>query len=593
MGRPRACPSVDATFAALALDRGTPRTGRCAGRRDPADHQRRDPQRRGHPRGDRHVRRRRRFARHRLSVVAGGNRGADRRRLRAGDLAARRLAPAPDADPAGDRSGRHLPVGARDRRMRRRSRSAPACSSCCRSRCWRCWRARRPIVGMVALMLGLAALRVAINGHPASGPALYWLYTFTTVGFGLMLGGYRTDFAVATYRMRMRLHRQASTDELTGLLNRAGWNRDATAAYAAAVVRGRPLSVAFFDIDRFKVVNDTYGHAAGDQILQSLGQILKERHGLHSHCARLGGEEFVVLFVDETPEAVEGFVQRVRRSFAAIAHRPRGHGQRRRRPSPALGNHGPATAACRPGRLRSQGRRPRPHGGRAHLTRACAGRGRVTPAAAPAPSTRGRAAVGCTPATGCRLSAWKALRSRAIGSSRNGSSAVSKRLRQLAEAALEVPRVGARRGSAACACRPAAPWRRRRARRRSCARGWRASAQRQAAQAVVGAQRDHHHRGPVRASSRDDARGAAGAGFAADAGVDHAPAGLGAGEALRRSAPPSPARRPGRSAADSESPITSTVRRARGRLRRGGRRCASAAREQQRQRQQPAPADGH
>ena len=175
------------------------------------------------------------------------------------------------------------------------------------------------VVSMAVLMLGLAALRVVINGHPASGPALYWLYTFTTVGFGLMLGGYRTDFAVATYRMRMRLHRQASTDELTGLLNRAGWNRDATAAYAAAVVRGRPLSVAFFDIDRFKVVNDTYGHAAGDQILQSLGQILRERHGLHSHCARLGGEEFVVLFVDETPEAVEGFVQRVRRSFAAIS----------------------------------------------------------------------------------------------------------------------------------------------------------------------------------------------------------------------------------------------------------------------------------
>ena len=175
------------------------------------------------------------------------------------------------------------------------------------------------VVSMIALMLGLAALRVLINDHPASGPALYWLYTFTTIGFGLMLGGYRTDFAVATYRMRMRLHRQASTDELTGLLNRAGWNRDATAAYSAAVIRARPLSVAFFDIDRFKLVNDTHGHAAGDQILQSLGQILKERHGLHSHCARLGGEEFVVLFVDETPEAVEGFVQRVRRSFAENA----------------------------------------------------------------------------------------------------------------------------------------------------------------------------------------------------------------------------------------------------------------------------------
>jgi diguanylate cyclase (GGDEF)-like protein len=175
------------------------------------------------------------------------------------------------------------------------------------------------IVSMLALVLGLAAVRAALHGVPSAGAALYWLYTFTTIGFGLLLGGYCTDFAVATFRIRQRLRQQASTDELTGLLNRAGWTRDATAAYASAVNRGQPLSFAFFDIDHFKHVNDTFGHDAGDRVLQSLGAIIRERDGSPSHCARLGGEEFVVLLVGQAPESVEGFVQRVRAGFAQAA----------------------------------------------------------------------------------------------------------------------------------------------------------------------------------------------------------------------------------------------------------------------------------
>ena len=194
------------------------------------------------------------------------------------------------------------------------------------------------IVAIVATVLGLAALRTALHGVPLAGAALYWLYTATSLGFGLLLGGYRTDFAVSTMRMRQRLRRQATTDELTGLLNRAGWNRNAPEAYATGVNRGQPLSVVFFDIDRFKSVNDTWGHEGGDRVLQWLGAIVRERAGATCHCARLGGEEFVVLLVGQAPESVEGFVQRVRAEFAqaardygvtvsaGIAHRQPGEG---------------------------------------------------------------------------------------------------------------------------------------------------------------------------------------------------------------------------------------------------------------------------
>lgn len=175
------------------------------------------------------------------------------------------------------------------------------------------------IACMVAVMLGLAYARVALHGAPPSGAALYWLYTATTIGFGLLTGGYLTDFAVSAYRLRSKLRRQAYTDELTGLLNRAGWNHEAPDAYGIATTRGQQLSLVLFDIDYFKSVNDNHGHEAGDRVLQMLGRVLGERAGPGSYTARLGGEEFVVLLVDQAPDQVEGFVQRVRGEFAQAA----------------------------------------------------------------------------------------------------------------------------------------------------------------------------------------------------------------------------------------------------------------------------------
>jgi diguanylate cyclase (GGDEF)-like protein len=176
----------------------------------------------------------------------------------------------------------------------------------------------RPLsrLAMVLTMLGLAWLRLALHGDPATGSALYWLSTWTAAGFGLLLNGYLTDYAAANYRMRLRLRRQAHTDELTGLLNRAGWNDHVPAAYAAAVSRAQPVSFAFFDIDHFKAVNDVYGHEAGDGVLRMLGAIIKQRAGERSYAARFGGEEFVVVFFGHPAEAVEGFVHRVRQAFA-------------------------------------------------------------------------------------------------------------------------------------------------------------------------------------------------------------------------------------------------------------------------------------
>lgn len=172
------------------------------------------------------------------------------------------------------------------------------------------------VASLIAVVVALAVARLWLYGAPPSGQALYWLYTATTIAFGLMLSGYRTDFAVEAFRMRQLLWKQAATDVLTGLSNRAGWERDATAVYEAAGHRGSPRSLVFFDVDHFKDVNDRWGHACGDEVLRRLGAAIAVRLGPDAYAARLGGEEFIVLQIDAVPAAVERFAQRVREDFA-------------------------------------------------------------------------------------------------------------------------------------------------------------------------------------------------------------------------------------------------------------------------------------
>lgn len=84
------------------------------------------------------------------------------------------------------------------------------------------------------------------------------------------------------------LERQATTDPLTQLLNRRGFEARAALALALAVRNARPLSVLSIDIDFFKRINDTYGHDVGDMVLQSLARTLAERARDSDVLARFG-----------------------------------------------------------------------------------------------------------------------------------------------------------------------------------------------------------------------------------------------------------------------------------------------------------------
>jgi diguanylate cyclase (GGDEF)-like protein len=117
----------------------------------------------------------------------------------------------------------------------------------------------------------------------------------------------------------VQLVNDSRADSKTGLLNAATWEREATAEIARAVRTRTPLAVALLDIDRFKVINDTYGHLVGDQVLKELARSLDGVLRDYDRAGRFGGEEFSLLLPQT--RAVDAFriADRVRASIAGLS----------------------------------------------------------------------------------------------------------------------------------------------------------------------------------------------------------------------------------------------------------------------------------
>ena len=110
------------------------------------------------------------------------------------------------------------------------------------------------------------------------------------------------------------LYGLATRDELTGLFNRRYFFGEADRLLA----EGAPVNLVLFDLDRFKIVNDTYGHLAGDRILRDVGALFLGRTRHQDIIARYGGDEFVLLVTSEVLEEVEGLAGRLAGDIAAL-----------------------------------------------------------------------------------------------------------------------------------------------------------------------------------------------------------------------------------------------------------------------------------
>lgn len=161
----------------------------------------------------------------------------------------------------------------------------------------------RPAEWVVAIGLGVfaitqvgAASLAFMQGATGdeSVAAAYRHFNFLTLPAGYVATSMLIILMMAS-DISAKLKKMAVQDELTGLLNRRGFEEYGTRAFAAARRTGQPMSVIMTDIDRFKYINDKFGHAAGDMALAHFAILFAESRRKEDVVARVGGEEFAAL----------------------------------------------------------------------------------------------------------------------------------------------------------------------------------------------------------------------------------------------------------------------------------------------------------
>jgi diguanylate cyclase (GGDEF)-like protein len=117
---------------------------------------------------------------------------------------------------------------------------------------------------------------------------------------------------VANLRSLAMAEKRAATDWLTELPNRGQFEEALERAVSHAHRHGRPVSLAMLDLDGFKSVNDTYGHEQGDLVLRATGDAISRGLRVEDFAARIGGDEFAIIFVEATVDGARTAAGRVR-----------------------------------------------------------------------------------------------------------------------------------------------------------------------------------------------------------------------------------------------------------------------------------------
>jgi diguanylate cyclase (GGDEF)-like protein/PAS domain S-box-containing protein len=172
----------------------------------------------------------------------------------------------------------------------------------------------------IALLLATpgASTTVELPARHADGTARAFEMTGRNLLHDPSIGGLVVNMRDISERRRLiaELERLSETDQLTGTLNRRGFLKLAEREFQRARRSGLPLTFVMVDIDHFKGVNDTYGHAAGDMVLAKVAEQCREHLRTIDVVARFGGEEFIILLTDMPLEAAHGVMERL---LAAIA----------------------------------------------------------------------------------------------------------------------------------------------------------------------------------------------------------------------------------------------------------------------------------
>lgn len=186
--------------------------------------------------------------------------------------------------------------------------------------------ARYFLLAALAAMMGAMLTTLSVWGFITFN---YW--TFRAVEMGMLVDATLLALALA-YQIRveqeerLRAEQLAQLDPLTGLNNRRAFYDKTVSPWNTAIRNNRNPSVMLLDIDLFKNINDTYGHAHGDEVLVALADKLKNSVRQGDVLARWGGEEFIVFLPETSPAEAHALAERLRSEISALRI-PRADGQ--------------------------------------------------------------------------------------------------------------------------------------------------------------------------------------------------------------------------------------------------------------------------
>lgn len=154
----------------------------------------------------------------------------------------------------------------------------------------------------------VATVRLGVAGHWILALGALWVVAVVNIG-----GPLSAQVVVHTFGIDLL---RADRDPLTGLLNRRGFNNAVRQLFTAHRGENNYLAVIMIDLDRFKLLNDTHGHAVGDQALVAVAAALQTHTAARAVIARAGGEEFLVAEIAPVPEPV-ALAEALREAIAA------------------------------------------------------------------------------------------------------------------------------------------------------------------------------------------------------------------------------------------------------------------------------------
>jgi len=188
---------------------------------------------------------------------------------------------------------------------------------------------RGVVTSLAGLLMGLLVVRSFLHWefNLSSDPVMIYAALPMLVIYPLAIGSITYRFAMQLHSQKELLKHLSRTDGLTGLFNRSYWEERVLALINQTQRSGQPLCLVLLDVDHFKMINDTYGHGCGDQILQQIAQCLQVNLREHELLGRYGGEEFALALANTSLPAALATAERLRQAVATMnfadEHEPR------------------------------------------------------------------------------------------------------------------------------------------------------------------------------------------------------------------------------------------------------------------------------